>query len=229
VLFSRRTKFFFIEKILLPLAILPIRLLIKTWRLRVLGVERIREVPETARVVLATYHGTLMHLVAFAPFAARYGRRFVVMTSPSYDGRLLAAFLRHFGVANVSASSRSRNFTGSAEFIRRIETGDIGVIAVDGPSGPRCVAKPGVLKIAWATGAHLLLVTSSASSGISFGTWDGAHLPAPFAKVQVNIEFLPPPKEPGGEKELSVIQEALLRSARQIHSHVLSGVQDGRA
>jgi lysophospholipid acyltransferase (LPLAT)-like uncharacterized protein len=218
MLFSRRTRFFILEKILLPLAIFPFRLLLTSWRPRAPDEKTLQQVAATAPLFLVTYHGMLLHLLAFARFSPR---RLVVMVSPSYDGRLLGAFLRHFGIAHVLGSSRSRNVAGSLEFIRRVKAGEIGLIAVDGPRGPCCVAKPGFLKMASAAGAHLLVVTTTASRGMSLKTWDRAHLPAPFAALKLSLQLLPPPDTIDPERELSVIQELLVSSARKIGSPVL--------
>ena len=143
------------------------------------------------------------------------------MLSPSYDGRLLAAFLKHFGVNHVFGSSRSRNIAGPLELIRRTQAGEVGLIAVDGPRGPRGVVKPGFLKLAAAADAHLLLVTTSASRGITFKTWDRAHIPAPFAKLQVSLQLLPPPKRAEAEQNLFAVQTLLLSSAREVGSPIV--------
>jgi lysophospholipid acyltransferase (LPLAT)-like uncharacterized protein len=221
---SRPTKFFIIEKLLLPLAIVPLRGLIKTWRICPPESPKMTEIAATQRIVLATYHGMLFHLLAFAPLASLHGRRIVVMTSPSYDGRLLAAFLRHFDIGNVSASSRSRNTAGSKEFIRRIRAGDIGLIAVDGPRGPRGVVKPGFLRIAAVARAHLLLAATSANRGVSFRTWDLAHLPGPFARIVLSMQLLSPPGTEEAERGVSCAGETLRMMARQIASPVVGGL-----
>jgi hypothetical protein len=175
-------------------------------------IQRIRETP---RIILVTYHSMLLPLLAFAPL---FPRRIVVMVSPSYDGRLLGASLKYFGVEHVLGSSRSRNIAGSLEFIRHVKRGEIGAIAVDGPRGPRYVAKPGFLKMASAAEAHLLLATSSANRGITLKTWDRAHLPAPFATLSLSLELLAPPDPREPERELSTVQELLASSARKIAS-----------
>lgn len=193
----------------------------RSWRKHTPDPETIRRVTETPRLVLAAYHGTLLHLLAFAPLAAIHGRRLVVMTSPSYDGGLLAALLKRFGIGSVRGSSRSRAIRGAQEFIWRIREGDIGVIAVDGPRGPCCVAKPGFLKIASFARAHLLLATTSASRGISFGTWDRAHLPLPLARVELSLQLLPPPPAGSATQELPEIQEKLIGEAMRMASPVL--------
>ena len=217
-LLSRRTRFFILEKILLPVAIFPFRLLVKSWRPHAPDEKTLQQMAAATPLFLVTYHGMLLHLLAFAPFSPR---RLVVMVSPSYDGRLLGAFLRHFGIAHVFGSSGSRNVAGPLEFIRRVKAGEIGLIAVDGPRGPCCIAKPGFLKLASLAGAHLLVVTTTASRGMSLKTWDRAHLPAPFAALELSLQLLPPPDATDPQRELSAVQELLVSSARKIGSPVL--------
>jgi lysophospholipid acyltransferase (LPLAT)-like uncharacterized protein len=218
MLFSRPIRFFVLEKILLPVVIFPLRLLVKSWRLTSVDEKTLGQAPATAPLVMVTYHGMGFHILAYARVLPR---RLVVMVSPSQDGRLLAAFLKYFGVAHVLGSSTSRNVGGSLEFIRKVKAGMIGVIAVDGPRGPCAVAKPGFLKLASAAGAHLLLATTSASSGITLKTWDRTHLPAPFATLQLSLQVLPPPDNADPGRELSLVQGLLLTSARKIASPVV--------
>jgi lysophospholipid acyltransferase (LPLAT)-like uncharacterized protein len=218
---SRPTKFFIFEKLLLPVAVLPFRQLIKTWRVQNPEAAKMQEIAATKRLVLATYHGMFFHLLAFAPLAVQHGRRLVVMTSPSYDGRLLKALLRRFGIDSVSGSSASRSVAGTGEFIRRIQAGDIGLIAVDGPRGPRCMVKPGFVKMAAVARAQLLLVATSASYGVTFKTWDRAHLPGPFARVDLVLDLLPSPSADNVRQRLSSAPARLQALARQIASPVL--------
>jgi lysophospholipid acyltransferase (LPLAT)-like uncharacterized protein len=218
---ARPVKFFILEKLLLPIAVFPLRQLIKTWRVEISDAAKIQEIAGSERLVLATYHGMFFHLLAFAPLVLRHGRRLVVMTSPSFDGRLLAALLRRFGIDSVSASSRSRSLAGTGEFIRRIQAGDIGLIAVDGPQGPRCVVKPGLLKIAAVARSQILLVATSANYGVTFRTWDRAHLPGPCARIGLSFELLPAPSKNGIEGEFSYVAAALQALARNIDSPVV--------
>jgi lysophospholipid acyltransferase (LPLAT)-like uncharacterized protein len=221
MILPRRQYFFILEKILLPIVVFPLRLLVKSWRWPAADAVMIQRISETPRIIVVTFHGMLLHLLALRRFTPR---QCVVMLSPSYDGRLLAAFLKHFGVNHVFGSSRSRNINGPLDLIRRIQAGELGLIAVDGPRGPRGVVKPGFLKLAGAADAHLLLVTTSASRGINLKTWDRAHIPAPFAQLQVSLQLLPPPKRTDAEQNLSAVQALLLASAREVESPI---VRDG--
>ena len=218
MILPRRQYFFILEKILLPILAFPVRLLVKSLRWSAADAATIRRISETPRIMLVTFHGMLVPLLTLPRFMPR---QIVVMLSPSYDGRLLAAFLKHFGVNHVFGSSRSRNIAGPLDLIRRIQVGEVGLIAVDGPRGPRGVVKPGFLKLACAADAHLLLVTTSASRGITLKTWDRAHIPAPFAKLKLSFQLLPPLKRADADGNLSAVQALLLASAREVGSPIV--------
>ena len=218
---ARRLRFFILETLVLPIAIVPLRALVRSWRRRTPDDGSVARSLAAPRLVLATYHGMLLHLLAFAPLCARHGRRLVVMLSPSLDGRLLAAALAYFGIDHVRGTSGSRAIAGSREFLRRVEAGDVGVVAVDGPLGPCCAAKAGFLHLAAAARASVLLATTSAGRGLRFGSWDRAHLPLPFASVELALRLLPPPVATAGDRELATIQSLMLADARRMASPVL--------
>ncbi len=184
---GRRLRFLALEKAVLPLGIGPLRMLVRSWRARGAGDAIVLAALDEPRLVVATWHGMLLHLLAFEPAVRRRGRRLVALVSPSLDGRLLAAALAHFGIDHVFGTSRSRGVSGAREFIARIASGDIGIIAADGPRGPCCVAKPGVLEIAALAGARIFLASTAARRGVTLPSWDRSHLPAPFAAVDLNV------------------------------------------
>lgn len=217
---SRRARFFLLEKVVLPLVIPPLRLLVWTWRARAPGQAFVSELSRSRRIVLVTYHGMFLQLLAFSRIAAREGRRLVVMLSPSLDGRLLAAFLRHFDIDHVRATTNSRGVAGSRELIRRLDEGDVAVVAVDGPRGPCCIAKTGALRLALAAGADIVMAVTSASSGVRLPSWDRSHLPAPFARVELSLERAPEPDRQASNVA-ALVQRGLVRTARRMASPTL--------
>jgi lysophospholipid acyltransferase (LPLAT)-like uncharacterized protein len=209
---SRKLRFFVLERILLPIVIVPFKLLVWSWRKTPPETDSRLRVTREPRVVLVTYHGMFLQLVAFARHLQADGRKLVVMLSPSLDGRLLAAFLSHFGIDHVRASTSRRGAAGSLELIRRIRAGEIAIIAIDGPRGPCCVAHPGFRRIAAAAGARVALAVTSAPRGIAFGSWDRSHLPLPFARVEAMMDL------PDAEE---TIEERLLAAAVRLGSPVV--------
>jgi lysophospholipid acyltransferase (LPLAT)-like uncharacterized protein len=186
----RRLRFALLEKVVLPLLIPVLRLWVLSWRKVEPEPELLRRANSRPRLVLLTYHGMLASSLAFAHLPPRYGRRLVVMLSPSLDGRLLAALLSHFGIGHVFATSGSRGVAGSRELARRVAAGDVAVIAVDGPRGPRGVIKPGAARLAEVFDADFLLHVPAAERGFALPSWDGAFVPWPFSRVTLHLRHL---------------------------------------
>ena len=224
---GRRLRFFALEKIALPAGIVPLRMLVRTWRARGYDDPNFLAAMAAPRVVVATYHGMFLHLLAYAHIPATYGRRLVVLISPSLDGRLLAAALTHFGVDHVFGTSRARGVSGAREFIGRIVAGDIGVIAADGPRGPCCAVKPGLLEIAALADAQIFLTSTSARRGVTLPSWDRSHLPVPFATIDLKAQPFIPQAAAASDRQLAAMQSDLLALAHSIASPILPASHRG--
>lgn len=216
---ARRLRFFTLQKAILPVSIPPLRLLVRSWRRH--GEADVLPMLAAPRVILATWHGMFLHLLAYAPMVLTQGRRLVVLVSPSLDGRLLASALAHFGIDHVLGTSNARGVSGAREFMSRIAAGDIGVIAADGPRGPCCVAKPGLLEIAALAQAQIYLGLTSAAHGVTLPSWDRSHLAAPFSAVTLSIRPFAPAPGVSLDGQLESIQSQMLALARALKSPVL--------
>jgi lysophospholipid acyltransferase (LPLAT)-like uncharacterized protein len=211
----RRLRFFLLERALLPAGLPALRALLHSWRLEVVGGAGLPAYSADRPLVVATCHGMFFHLLAFKHQPPFRNRRWVVLLSPSHDGRLLAAFLARFDIAHAMGTTAAQGVRGAHAFARRVAAGEVGVIAVDGPRGPCCQVSPGFLRVAAAAGADIQLALTAAQRGLSFGSWDRAHLPAPFARVQLWTEALSPRSSP------AQAQTRLLQIARALGSPVL--------
>jgi len=126
------------------------------------------------RVFLATY------------FWRRRG--IVVMTSQSFDGEYIARFIQRFGYGAARGSS-TRGATGAiVEMVRLMRTGCPTAFTIDGPKGPRYVAKMGAVLLAKKTGNPILPFTITArKSWEAKKSWDGFQTPKPFTRARVDI------------------------------------------
>src|SRR2546428_9892923 len=129
------------------------------------------------RVFLATY------------FWQRRG--IVVMTSRSFDGEYIARFIQRFGYGAARGSS-TRGATGAVvEMGRLMRAGCPTAFTIDGPKGPRYVAKMGAVLLAKKTGNPILPFTITArKSWEAKKSWDGFQTPKPFTRARV---FIAPP------------------------------------
>lgn len=211
----RRFRFWILETLVLPLAMVPFRLLVWSWRKQGLSEATLQQIGQLPRVIIAVYHGELPASLAWANLWAPYGRRWLGLLTPSLDGRLMAATLKRFGVDSVALPRATRGIEGAQEFIRRVQAGAIGVIAVDGPRGPRGVVKDGVARTASAANAAVVVARTAASHAITFKSWDRARLPLPFARVEARLYVLPVPAA-GDAYTAREIQEFLDAGANRL-------------
>jgi hypothetical protein len=163
----------------------------------------------------------LFHCIAFSHLPAQYGRPLLVMVSPSLGGTVLGMILKRFGMTPIPGKPGRRGAGAARRFIRQIESGYAGVIAVDGSRGPAFDVKPGVVLIARHAQADVLVTTTSAGNGISFPTWDRAHLPGPFARVKFVLQRLGDIDLADVDATTGKIQQILTSTARSMKSPVL--------
>jgi lysophospholipid acyltransferase (LPLAT)-like uncharacterized protein len=147
------------------------------------------------RVIFTIFHGTLVESLAYRPMWKAYGRRWLILTTPSLDGRLAAVMLDRLGVGHAPLQSGERGIEAAREYIARVDAGEVGVLLVDGPRGPRGVVKPGVARTIAAAQARVVAVGFASSPGVHLRSWDRTSLPAPFARVHAHCQLLPVPQD----------------------------------
>jgi lysophospholipid acyltransferase (LPLAT)-like uncharacterized protein len=145
------------------------------------------------------YIYALLHAHQVAAVFVNDDRRMSAMVSRSDDGELLVPSLRVRRVIPVRGSTRSRGrdkggraaLDGMADLLRQ---GVPGLLAVDGPLGPRNHVHRGVAELAMATDAAVLPVLVVPSRRwILRGTWDRFQIPKPFSTLRL---IFGPPLEP---------------------------------
>ena len=67
----------------------------------------------------------------------------VVMNTTNFDGQWTRKVIEHFGFGTAQGSSTRGGLRGLAVMARRLEEGLDVAFTIDGPRGPRYVAKPG--------------------------------------------------------------------------------------
>lgn len=115
-------------------------------------------------------------------------RRIVVMTSRSFDGEYIARFIQRFGYGAARGSS-TRGATGAVvEMVRLMRAGCPAAFTIDGPKGPRYVAKMGAVLLAKKTGNPILPFTITARKFWEASkSWDGFQVPRPYTPARVDI------------------------------------------
>lgn len=122
-------------------------------------------------------------------------RRIVVMTSQSFDGEYIARFIQRFGYGAARGSSTRGGVGAVVEMVRLMRAGSPTAFTIDGPKGPRYVAKMGAVLLAKKTGYPVLPFTVTCRNFWEAKSWDAFQLPKPFTRARVEIAppiFVPP-------------------------------------
>jgi len=114
-------------------------------------------------------------------------RRIVVMTSRSFDGEYIARFIQRFGYGAVRGSSTRGGVGAVIEMARLMRAGCTTAFTIDGPKGPRYVAKLGAVLLAKKSGQPILPVTMALKSFWTTPSWDLFQIPKPFTRARVYV------------------------------------------
>jgi lysophospholipid acyltransferase (LPLAT)-like uncharacterized protein len=159
---------------------LAMRVIGLTARKRFVGEEQLdRRFAAGEQVILAFWHGRMVMM----PFAYR-GRGACIMNSRHRDGELISRAIRRFGIEVVRGSSTRGWIGGLKGLLAAHARGRDLVVVPDGPRGPRCRAKSGVIQLGRSTGTPIFPVSHSASRAwVLRRSWDWLSIPQPFSRV----------------------------------------------
>jgi lysophospholipid acyltransferase (LPLAT)-like uncharacterized protein len=128
------------------------------------------------------------HNRVFASIYFWQKRGIVVMTSQSFDGEYIARFIQRFGAGAARGSSSRGGTTALTEMERLLRLGYPAAFTIDGPKGPRYVAKMGGVLLAKKSGQPMLPFTITPRHyWEAKRSWDRAQAPFPFTRARVDI------------------------------------------
>jgi len=151
-----------------------------------------------------------------------------VMVSRSFDGEYTARTAERLGFVAVRGSSSRGGATALLGLRSQLEQGTSVVFTIDGPRGPKYVAKPGPVLLSRASAAPMAAFYVALSDAWVLSTWDELMIPKPFSKALVRFSAkLQVPAEAGnGEMDVQMaefhrqLQAALERVTRFAEEHV---------
>ena len=110
-------------------------------------------------------------------------RGIVVMTSRSFDGEYIARFIQRFGYGAARGSSTRGGTEALEEMSTCLSYGIDAALSIDGPRGPRYVAKRGAVRLAAMSGQPILPFCIAAEHFWRIGNWDRLQIPRPFTRA----------------------------------------------
>ncbi len=169
------------ERCLLSIALLLMRLLGWSLRLRIEGREVVDELlAEGQPVLLASWHGRVLLL----PFHLR-GLLQTLMISRSRDGERIATICEGIGYSTVRGSSSRSGARALLEVVSLLKKNRVVGHVVDGPRGPAEEIKPGLVLIAQRSSAAIVPIYATAAHRWEAPSWDRMQIAYPFSRVLV--------------------------------------------
>jgi lysophospholipid acyltransferase (LPLAT)-like uncharacterized protein len=144
-------------------------------------------------------------------------RGIVVMTSQNFDGEYIARIIEMHGYGASRGSSSRGAGRSLAEMAHCLRSGRDAAFTIDGPRGPKFVAKRGSVILSRSTGASILCFHIALKSAYVFSkSWDQTQFPHPFSRAAI---FIAPPivvPEGSDEEEQNRKQEEVQKTLDEL-------------
>jgi hypothetical protein len=164
-----------------------VRLLGPTLRYEVIGVHNALQIREGGEKAI----GAFWHRCILAAIWIWRNRGIVVMNTVNFDGQWTRRVIERLGFGTAQGSSSRGGVEGLAAMAKQLEEGHHVAFTIDGPRGPRYVAKPGPVILARRSGAPISVFHIGVQRGYTFKrSWDLFRLPFPFSRA---VMFVAPP------------------------------------
>ncbi len=133
------------------------------------------------KVIVAFWHRCI-----FSAIWLFRGRGAVVMNTTNFDGQWTRRVIERLGYGTAQGSSTRGGLSGLIAMGRAIEDGHEVAFTIDGPRGPRYIAKPGPVMLARQSGQPIFLFHIGLENAWTLEkTWDHFQVPKPFTRAVV--------------------------------------------
>lgn len=176
--------------------VIVIRLIAPTMKLAVSFEDGAPPSLDTKPLILAFWHSCI-----FPAIYAWRNLQIRVMSSDSFDGEYTGRIIRKFGFVKVRGSSSKGAVRALLGMRREIEQNATVAFTIDGPRGPRYVAKPGPVVLARATGVPMVAFHIALENPWVLNTWDKSMIPKPFSRALLRVSRKIQVPEDSGEAE----------------------------
>ncbi|MDP8221039.1 MAG: lysophospholipid acyltransferase family protein [Candidatus Stygibacter frigidus] len=144
-----------------------------SWRYR-----RLNSLP-SEKSIFAFWHRNILPLMYL-----HRNKNYVVIISKSQDGDLIANVCEKLGYLTARGSTSRSGSTALRNMINQSRKYSL-AFTPDGPKGPACKIKEGMVYLAKLTGLPIVLISARVGHEIVFNSWDRFRLPLPFSRIEV--------------------------------------------
>jgi lysophospholipid acyltransferase (LPLAT)-like uncharacterized protein len=164
-----------------------IRLIGPTLQFEVVGVQNAVQIRSAGDPAI----GAFWHRCIFSAVWIWRQRGIVVLNTVNFDGQWTRRVIERLGFGTAQGSSSRGAVEGLTAMARHVEAGQNVAFTIDGPRGPRYIAKPGPVILARRTGKPISVFHIGVERAHTFKkSWDLFQLPFPFSRT---VMFVAPP------------------------------------
>ena len=164
-----------------------VRLIGPTLRLEIVGVQNAVQIRDGGEVAI----GAFWHRCIFSAIWVWRNRGIIVLNTVNFDGQWTRRVIERLGFGTAQGSSSRGAIEGLTVMASRLEEGKHVALTIDGPRGPRYVAKPGAVILARRTGCPVSVFHVALERAHTFkNSWDLFQIPYPFSRA---VMFVAPP------------------------------------
>jgi lysophospholipid acyltransferase (LPLAT)-like uncharacterized protein len=164
-----------------------IRLLGPTLRVEIVGVHNAIQIRNSGEAGI----GAFWHRCILSAVWIWRNRGIVVLNTVNFDGQWTRRVIERLGFGTAQGSSTRGGVEGLSAMAQDLEAGRNVAFTIDGPRGPRYVAKPGAVILARRTGRPISVFHIGVQHAFTFNkAWDHFQIPFPFSRV---VMFIAPP------------------------------------
>jgi lysophospholipid acyltransferase (LPLAT)-like uncharacterized protein len=164
-----------------------VRLLGPTLRTEVIGVQNAVQIRNQGEPAI----GAFWHRCIFTAIWIWRNRGIVVLNTVNFDGQWTRRAIERLDFGTAQGSSSRGGIEGLTQMAKCLEEGRNVAFTIDGPRGPRYVAKPGPVILARRTGKPISVFHIAVKRAYTFRkSWDLFQLPYPFSRT---VMFVAPP------------------------------------
>ncbi|MGB6875689.1 MAG: lysophospholipid acyltransferase family protein [Candidatus Acidiferrales bacterium] len=157
-----------------------IRTIGPTLRLEVLGWQHAQRAYDRGDQLI----GAFWHRSIFSATWWWRNRGVVVMNTTNFDGQWTRRVIERLGFGTAQGSSSRGGLKGLVVMAQRLKEGHDVAFTIDGPRGPRYVAKPGPVMLARKTGQPIFLFHIGLERAMTFEkSWDLFQVPHLFSRA----------------------------------------------
>ena len=187
-----------------------------TLRFEIIGVANAIQIRDTGEPGI----GAFWHRCIFPAIWMWRNRGIVVLNTVNFDGQWTRRVIERLGFGTAQGSSTRGALEGLMVMAKRLEEGRHVAFTIDGPRGPRYVAKPGPVMLARKTGRPIYVFHIGVEKARTLErAWDKMQIPHPFSRavmVGAPLIFVSPDADAEELKRKHAEMQAALERVRDV-------------